>query len=70
MGTRPLIAGALLALWPAANTAQAPLTIDLDARSVQPGEVVVLTIGAPAGSGVIRVRAFNRAVPAFAVADD
>lgn len=73
MGTRPLIAVAIVALWSAANGAQPPapaaLTIDVDARSVQPGELVVLTIGAARGAGRVVVRAFNHTVPAFALSD-
>ena len=45
-----LIAAAAVVLWSAVNAAQpSPLTIDVDARSVQPGELVVLTIDRAAG---------------------
>jgi murein DD-endopeptidase MepM/ murein hydrolase activator NlpD len=71
MGTRSLIAAA--AFWAASSAAQpapaAPVTIDMNARSVQPGEVVVLTVTAPAAKGAVRIKAFNRQIPAFAIAD-
>jgi len=72
VGTRALIAGAVLALWSfAPNLAQTPtLSVEVNARDVQPGEVVVLTIGAPPGSGGVLVHGFNRALPAFPVAGD
>ena len=49
----------------------APGTIQITARSrsVQPGELVVLSIAGPPASGTIRVRAFDRAVSAYADAD-
>ena len=43
------------------------LTVTREARAIQPGELVVLTIVAPATTGVLRVRAFNRDLPAFSV---
>ncbi len=55
-----------MVLWSAVNAAQpSPLTIDVDARSVQPGELVVLTIGAPPAARTVRVNAFNRTLQAF-----
>jgi murein DD-endopeptidase MepM/ murein hydrolase activator NlpD len=69
MGTRALIAG-VVALWSTAYAAQqTPLTVDVDARSVQPGEVVLLTINAPSAAQEVRVRAFNRQIQAFALGD-
>ena len=44
-----------------------PLTITAKARSVRPGELVVLTVAAPKALADIRARAFDRDLPAFAV---
>lgn len=41
------------------------LHVTAQARSQQPGELVVLTVGAPAGTTTIRVRAFDREISAF-----
>ncbi len=51
----------------AALVAQAPaVNISVDARSLQPGELVVLTITAPpAPAGAAHVRAFDRDWPAY-----
>jgi murein DD-endopeptidase MepM/ murein hydrolase activator NlpD len=52
------------------RTAPSPataLTITAIARSVQPGEVVVLTIDTTARAGTLRVRAFNHDMPALRV---
>ncbi|HEY7288041.1 MAG TPA: peptidoglycan DD-metalloendopeptidase family protein [Vicinamibacterales bacterium] len=69
MGTRPLIAG-VIALCSTVYAAQStPLTIDVDARSVQPGEVVLLSIGAPTAAHEVHVRAFNRQIQAFALGE-
>ncbi len=65
MGTRTLILGAAVGLWCAVSAAQPALTIDVDARSVQPGELVLLTITTPSATGGVRVHAFNRTVQAF-----
>jgi murein DD-endopeptidase MepM/ murein hydrolase activator NlpD len=68
MGTRSLIAVA--ALWCLGTAAQpAPLAVDVDARSVQPGEVVLVTITAPTATRSVSVRAFNRQIQAFAVGE-
>ena len=57
---------AVVLLLPA--TAAAPaLTITEAARSFQPGEVVVLTIDTAAPADTLRVRAFNRDMPALRV---
>jgi biotin carboxyl carrier protein len=47
------------------------LTIEVSARSraMRPGELVVLTLGPPAGAKGVRVRAFDRDVPAFRISD-
>ena len=52
-----------------AGDAQSKISVIADARSIRPGELVALTIrtGAPAAS--IRVRAFNREAPAYAIGD-
>ena len=66
MGTRSLIA--IAALWSVGTAAQpAPLIVDVDARSVQPGEVVLVTVTAPPAARGMSVRAFNRQIQAFAV---
>jgi murein DD-endopeptidase MepM/ murein hydrolase activator NlpD len=43
------------------------LQIAAAARAIQPGELVVLTMTLPDGAGGLRVRAFDRNVPVFAV---
>src|SRR5258708_9626883 len=47
------------------------LAIEVSARSraIRPGELVVLTMVPPAGSDGVRVRAFDRDVPAFRASD-
>ena len=54
-----------------ASLAAAPASIGISARSrtLQPGELVVLSIAAPAGTAHVRVRAFNRDVAAYAAGD-
>ena len=47
----------------------AALQVSAQSRSLQPGELVVLTIVAPPGAGRVRVHAFNRDVTPF-LADD
>jgi murein DD-endopeptidase MepM/ murein hydrolase activator NlpD len=49
----------------------APGTIQITARSrsVQPGELVILSMTVPQASGKVRVRAFNRDVEAYADGD-
>ena len=49
----------------AAIRADGPLEISARARSMQPGEVVVLSIGNAGGSDSVRVRAFNQSIPAY-----
>ena len=44
-----------------------PVTVSAAARSIQPGELVVLTITAPAEINALQVRAFGREFPAFSV---
>lgn len=44
-----------------------PLTVTARARSVRPGELVVLTVAAPTTLSDVRARAFDRDLPAFAV---
>jgi len=45
--------------------ADAPVDISARARSMQPGEVVVLSIGKAAHLDSVRVRAFERSIPAY-----
>lgn len=61
----------LLAIPLAAAIAQsAPgIQVSRQARSIQPGEIVVLTMSTPAAAGGIRVRAFDREWPVYAVDD-
>jgi murein DD-endopeptidase MepM/ murein hydrolase activator NlpD len=54
---------ALVAVWLAA--APAPIQISARSRSIQPGEVVVLSIGGPEAAGPIHVRAFDHDVAAY-----
>ena len=49
----------------AAIPAAESIDVAVAARSIQPGELVVLTVTAPPGVDRIRVRAFNRDVAAF-----
>ena len=47
--------------------AQAPaLDVSISARALQPGELVVLTLGLPEPAGAVHVRAFDRDWPVFA----
>lgn len=45
------------------------ITITVASRSVQPGEVVVLTVSAPGEAGPLRARAFGRDLAAFPIGD-
>ena len=45
------------------------IEISVHARSIRPGELVVLTVVAPAGSESVQIRAFDRHVPAFRTGD-
>jgi len=49
--------------------ADGAIEISARARSIRPGELVVLTIAAPAASDDVSVRAFDRDIPAFRVRD-
>lgn len=48
-------------------TVPSPLTVTAKARSVRPGELVVLTVATPKTLSAVRARAFDRDLPAFAV---
>lgn len=48
-------------------TVPSPLTVTAKARSVRPGELVVLTVAARTAISDVRARAFDRDLPAFAV---
>jgi murein DD-endopeptidase MepM/ murein hydrolase activator NlpD len=52
-----------------ANAAPTGLQVTARARSERPGELVVLTIDGAGRGGGVRVRAFGRDVPAYAVSD-
>jgi murein DD-endopeptidase MepM/ murein hydrolase activator NlpD len=45
--------------------APSPIAISARARSLRPGEVVVLSIVAPVASGAVRVRAFDQNITAY-----
>ena len=51
------------------TTTPPPITISAESRSVQPGEIVVLSIGGPEAADHVRIRAFDRDVAAFADRD-
>jgi len=60
----------LFALLASANPgARGPLALKIAARATAPGELVVVTIDAPANVAEVHVRAFNRDVPAYRDAD-
>jgi Peptidase family M23 len=70
MGSRAVTAALALALAvPAAVTAAPPVGIDIRARAIQPGELVVLTITLSEPRANVRVRAFGHDQPAFAIDD-
>jgi len=60
-------AGVMVLALAALSLAQvpAPIRISAHARSLQPGEVVVLAIVAPIGADTLRVRAFDKDVAAY-----
>lgn len=62
-----IAAAVVLALVPA--TAPSPVQISARSRSLQPGELVVLTIVLPGASDQVRVRAFDRDVLAYPAGD-
>ena len=66
MGARAVAAAAFALALPAAA---APVSVDMRARAIQPGELVVLTITLSEPRATIRVRAFDRDQPAFPVDD-
>lgn len=45
------------------------IDISVHARSIRPGELVVLTVVPPSGSATVHIRAFDREVPAFRTDD-
>jgi murein DD-endopeptidase MepM/ murein hydrolase activator NlpD len=64
---RPLTV-ALLALFALqAAPASPPITFKANARALQPGELVVLTVAVPAGTTNVQAQAFSRSLPAFRV---
>jgi murein DD-endopeptidase MepM/ murein hydrolase activator NlpD len=64
-----LVAVAQLAVPPTAPPAGAPAAISVAtaARSLRPGEIVILTITVPAGTERVTVRAFDRDITAYNV---
>ena len=54
-----------VAMWALAAPDDRTIDISVHARSIRPGEIVVLTIVPPAGSDSVQIRAFDRNVPAF-----
>jgi murein DD-endopeptidase MepM/ murein hydrolase activator NlpD len=60
---QPLTLGAS----PSADPVLAAVEIDVTARSLQPGELVVLTVGAPADVEGVHVRVFGRDIEPFPV---
>ena len=58
-----------VALVPLAAATHRTIDISAHARSIRPGELVVLTIVPPAGSDPVHVGAFDRDIPAFRVRD-
>ena len=55
-----LLLALLVALAPQARPAAAPIAVSAAARSIQPGEIVMLTIAVPEGTDRVSVRAFDR----------
>ncbi|MEZ5315970.1 MAG: peptidoglycan DD-metalloendopeptidase family protein [Vicinamibacterales bacterium] len=53
----------LLVLLPQAAVTPAPVAIEVEARALQPGELVVLDISTTSPADGVTVRAFDRAVP-------
>jgi murein DD-endopeptidase MepM/ murein hydrolase activator NlpD len=57
-----------IAIWAATGAGAADgIEVSVESRSVQPGELVVLTLTAPQDTTRLRVRAFDRSIPAFRV---
>src|SRR5712692_3652064 len=57
----------LLLSAPIAATAADSLTVVADARSIQPGELVLLTVTGPESLDTLRVHAFHRDIAGFRV---
>src|SRR2546421_1661078 len=66
---RCILAVASLSVWAAISTAQQAdsIAIVANARSIQPGELVVLTMTMREGADGVRLHAFNREIPVFRV---
>jgi len=68
MGVRTALALLPVVLFATGGASAAPpISVTAAARSVRPGELVVLTIAPPAGTTSLHVRAFARDIPAFKV---
>jgi murein DD-endopeptidase MepM/ murein hydrolase activator NlpD len=61
--------GAILALAAVVLLQQPPLRVSARARAVRPGEVVVLEIAGGDSAAAVHVRAFDRDVPVYTLAD-
>jgi murein DD-endopeptidase MepM/ murein hydrolase activator NlpD len=65
-----LMIPALLGGQPAEKAAPPPaITVSTAARSIRPGEIVILTMTVPAGTDDVTVRAFNRDIATYKVDD-
>jgi murein DD-endopeptidase MepM/ murein hydrolase activator NlpD len=64
----PLVLGVCVVLLAGPAVAAAPLDVAISARSIQPGELVVLTASAETPLDALSVRALDRSIPAFRVA--
>ena len=56
----------LIAIATTANSAES-IAIAANARSMQPGELVVLTMTLPGPADSVRLHAFNREIPVYEV---
>jgi murein DD-endopeptidase MepM/ murein hydrolase activator NlpD len=63
----PVLIATLLAPHPLADTPGRTIQVSAESRSLEPGELVVLTMTLPEPRARVRVRAFGRDVPAFAI---
>jgi murein DD-endopeptidase MepM/ murein hydrolase activator NlpD len=66
-GVRSLVVAALTGLALQTAPAVSPITFKANARALQPGELVVLTVTVPRGTSAIQAQAFSRPLPAFRV---
>jgi len=64
-GRAIVVASAVLGALPAGFAQSAGLTVTIAARTIQPGELVVLSVSAPSTTQSLRVRVFDRPITAF-----